>query len=74
MFAFFNSLLERTTTHPPDVGPVQGIRLLRLGLSNEESTQRRRETKVAETYKAVEVAAPGGLRVVERPTPQPGEG
>jgi propanol-preferring alcohol dehydrogenase len=29
---------------------------------------------VAETYKAVEVAAPGGLRVVERPTPQPGEG
>jgi propanol-preferring alcohol dehydrogenase len=29
---------------------------------------------VAGTYKAVEVAAPGDLRVVERPTPQPGEG
>jgi propanol-preferring alcohol dehydrogenase len=29
---------------------------------------------MAETYKAVEVAAPGNLRVVERPIPQPGEG
>jgi len=29
---------------------------------------------MAETYKAVEVAAPGSLRIVERPIPQPGEG
>jgi D-arabinose 1-dehydrogenase-like Zn-dependent alcohol dehydrogenase len=29
---------------------------------------------MAKTYKAVEVAAPGNLRIVERPIPQPGEG
>jgi alcohol dehydrogenase, propanol-preferring len=29
---------------------------------------------MAKTYKAVEVAAPGSLRIVERPIPQPGEG
>ena len=29
---------------------------------------------MAKTYKAVEVAAPGSLRTVERPIPQPGEG
>jgi alcohol dehydrogenase, propanol-preferring len=29
---------------------------------------------MAETYKAVEVATPGNLRVVERPIPQPAEG
>ena len=28
---------------------------------------------MAKTYKAVEVAAPGNLRIVERPIPQPGE-
>src|SRR3979490_132577 len=33
-----------------------------------------REDEMAETYKAVEVAAPGNLRVVERPVPKPGEG
>src|SRR5712692_6165701 len=29
---------------------------------------------MANTYKAVEVGAPGSLRIVERPIPQPGEG
>jgi alcohol dehydrogenase, propanol-preferring len=29
---------------------------------------------MASTYKAVEVAAPGNLRIVERLIPQPGEG
>ncbi len=29
---------------------------------------------MAKTYKAVEVAAPGDLRIVERPIPEPGEG
>src|SRR5260370_18343594 len=29
--------------------------------------------KMAKTYKAVEVAAPGSLRTVERPIPEPGE-
>jgi D-arabinose 1-dehydrogenase-like Zn-dependent alcohol dehydrogenase len=29
---------------------------------------------MAKTYKAVEVSAPGNLRIVERPIPQPGEG
>jgi len=29
---------------------------------------------MAKTYKAVEVAAPGNLRIVERPIPEPGEG
>jgi propanol-preferring alcohol dehydrogenase len=33
-----------------------------------------REDEMAETYKAVEVATPGNLRVVERPIPQPAEG
>jgi D-arabinose 1-dehydrogenase-like Zn-dependent alcohol dehydrogenase len=29
---------------------------------------------MAKTYKAVEVAAPSNLRIVEKPMPQPGEG
>jgi propanol-preferring alcohol dehydrogenase len=33
-----------------------------------------KENEMAKTYKAVEVAAPGSLRTVERPIPQPAEG
>jgi D-arabinose 1-dehydrogenase-like Zn-dependent alcohol dehydrogenase len=33
-----------------------------------------REAEMAKTYKAVEVAAAGNLRMVERPIPEPGEG
>src|SRR5260370_3643 len=34
----------------------------------------RREMEMSDTYKAVEVTAPGTLRVVERPVPEPGAG